>query len=42
MMEVSRRLAYLLPQGDHRVLEGQDHVVAPDVLAPIVAEFLTT
>jgi pimeloyl-ACP methyl ester carboxylesterase len=42
MMEVSRRLAYLLPQGKHRVLEGQDHVVVPDVLAPIVAEFLST
>jgi pimeloyl-ACP methyl ester carboxylesterase len=40
MMEVSRRLADLLPDGDHRVIEGQDHVVAPDVLAPIVDEFL--
>lgn len=42
MIEVSRRLAYLLPQGDHRVIEGQDHVVEPDVLAPIVAAFLST
>jgi hypothetical protein len=40
MMDVSRRLAYLLRHGDHRVIEGQDHVVAPDILAPIVAEFL--
>ena len=42
MMEVSRRLAALLPAGDHRVIEGQDHVVSPDILAPIVAEFLRT
>jgi pimeloyl-ACP methyl ester carboxylesterase len=40
MLDVSRRLADLLPGGDHRVIEGQDHVVAPDVLAPIVVEFL--
>jgi pimeloyl-ACP methyl ester carboxylesterase len=42
MMEVSRRLAALLPAGNHRVIEGQDHVVSPKVLAPLVAEFLRT
>lgn len=40
MMDVGRRLANLLPAGDHRVIEGQDHGAAPDVLAPIVAGFL--
>jgi Alpha/beta hydrolase family len=40
MLEVSRRLADLLPEGSHRVLEGQSHVVAPEVLAPVVTEFL--
>jgi pimeloyl-ACP methyl ester carboxylesterase len=40
MMEVSRRLADLLPEGSHRVLQGQGHVVASEVLAPVVAEFL--
>ena len=40
MMEVSRRLANLLPQGRHRVLEGHGHVAAPEVLVPVVAEFL--
>ena len=40
MMEVSRRLANLLPEARHRVLEGQGHVVAPEVLVPVVAEFL--
>jgi pimeloyl-ACP methyl ester carboxylesterase len=42
MMEVSRRLAALLPAGNHRVIEGQDHVASPEVLAPMVAEFLCT
>lgn len=42
MMDVSLRLAALLPHGSHRVIEGQDHVVAPDVLAPIVDEFIGT
>jgi pimeloyl-ACP methyl ester carboxylesterase len=41
MMEVSRRLARLLPEGSHRVVEGHEHVVPPDVLAPLVAEHLS-
>jgi hypothetical protein len=40
MLEVGRRLADLLPDGRCRVIEGQGHVVAPAVLAPIVADFL--
>jgi Alpha/beta hydrolase family len=40
MLEVGRRLAGLLPDGSHRVLEGQGHAAAPEVLAPVVAEFL--
>jgi hypothetical protein len=40
MMDVGLQLAELLPRGSHRVMEGQDHVVAPEVLAPIVADFL--
>jgi hypothetical protein len=40
MTEVSRRLAHLLPEGSHHVLEGHGHVVPPDVLAPAVAERL--
>jgi hypothetical protein len=38
--EVSRRLADLLPEGSHHVVEGHGHVVPPDVLAPVVAERL--
>ena len=40
MTEVSRRLAHLLPEGSHHVVEGHGHVVPPDVLAPVVAEHL--
>jgi hypothetical protein len=42
MMEVGRRLASVLPASDHRVIEGQDQAVSPDLLAPIVAELLRT
>ncbi|MGY1782356.1 alpha/beta fold hydrolase [Geodermatophilus sp. SYSU D01036] len=40
MQEVARRVAELLPAGALRVLPGSGHVVAPEVLAPLVAEFL--
>ncbi|MGR7023148.1 alpha/beta fold hydrolase [Geodermatophilus sp. URMC 62] len=40
MREVAGRLADLLPAGRLRVLEGHGHVVPPEVLAPLVAEFL--
>ena len=39
MSDVGRRLADAMPDGRHRVLEGQEHVVPPDVLAPVLAEF---
>jgi pimeloyl-ACP methyl ester carboxylesterase len=41
MLEVGQRLAELLPDGRSRILEGQEHVVPPEVLAPVVTEFLT-
>jgi hypothetical protein len=40
MLEVGRRLADLLPDGWHRVLEGQGHEAGPEALVPVVAEFL--
>ena len=40
MAEVGRRLAAVLPDGRHAVVEGQDHVADPDVLAPLVIDFL--
>jgi pimeloyl-ACP methyl ester carboxylesterase len=40
MTEVGRRLADAMPNGRHRVLEGQEHAVPPEVLVPVLAEFL--
>lgn len=40
MVEVGRELAGAVQQGELRVLEGQEHVVPPGVLAPVVEEFL--
>ena len=37
-----RALADLLPRGQRRTLEGQDHEVAPEALAPVVVEFLAS
>ena len=39
MIDVSRRLAEGLPSGQQGVLEGQEHVVPPEVLAPVLREF---
>jgi len=39
MTEVGRRLADAMPNGRHRVLEGQEHAVPPEVLVPVLAEF---
>jgi pimeloyl-ACP methyl ester carboxylesterase len=40
MTDVGRRLANVMPNGWHRVLEGQEHVVPPEVLVPVLDEFL--
>jgi hypothetical protein len=37
---VSERIAELLPNGTLTVLHGQDHGAPPEVVAPLVAEFL--
>ena len=39
MIDVGRQIAETMPNGRHRVLEGQEHVVAPEVLAPVLARF---
>jgi pimeloyl-ACP methyl ester carboxylesterase len=39
MVEASRDIAEAVPRGTHRVLEGQIHVVEPDVLGPVLADF---
>jgi pimeloyl-ACP methyl ester carboxylesterase len=37
----ARSLAEILPNAQHRTLEGQTHEVAPDVLAPTLTEFFS-
>jgi pimeloyl-ACP methyl ester carboxylesterase len=39
MAETGQALADALPNGQHRVLEGQQHNVAPDVLAAVLKQF---
>jgi pimeloyl-ACP methyl ester carboxylesterase len=39
MRETARALADILPEGQHRILEGQEHNVAPEALAPVLMEF---
>ena len=39
MIDVGRQVADALPNGRHVVLALQEHVVAPEVLVPVLAEF---
>jgi pimeloyl-ACP methyl ester carboxylesterase len=39
MIDIGKQVADALPNGRHSVLEGQEHVVAPEVLVPVLAEF---
>ncbi|MEV5933565.1 alpha/beta hydrolase [Streptomyces sp. NPDC052079] len=39
MREAARAIAESVPRGTYRALEGQTHMVEPDVLAPVLAEF---
>jgi len=40
MIDIGRQVAQALPNGRLRVLEGQEHVVVPEVLVPVLTEFL--
>ncbi|SDP77290.1 Pimeloyl-ACP methyl ester carboxylesterase [Streptomyces sp. cf386] len=39
MREATRTVAETVPEGTYRSLEGQTHMVEPDVLGPVLAEF---
>ncbi|MGW6909731.1 alpha/beta fold hydrolase [Streptomyces sp. NPDC054940] len=39
MREATRTIAETVPEGTYRSLEGQTHMVEPDVLGPVLAEF---
>jgi pimeloyl-ACP methyl ester carboxylesterase len=40
MIDVGREVADAVQEGDHRILDGQEHVVPPEILSPVVREFL--
>jgi len=42
MIDVSQQVAYALPNGRLSVLEDQEHVVPPEILAPVLAEFFAS
>lgn len=42
MVEAGRSIADALPKGRLHLLAGQDHIVPPDVLAPVIADFVTS
>ena len=39
MIDVGRQVTDAMPNGRHRVLEGQEHVVPPELLAPVLSGF---
>ena len=41
MIDVGRRLADAMPNGRHRVLKDQEHVVSPEVLVPVLEGFFS-
>ncbi len=42
MIDACQQIADALPNGRLSVLEGQEHVVPPEILAPVVTEFITS
>lgn len=42
MRETARALAEVIPDAQHRTLEGQEHDVDPAVLAPVLVEFFNS
>jgi pimeloyl-ACP methyl ester carboxylesterase len=41
MIDIARQIADTMPNGRHRVLEGQEHVVPPEILVPVLTEFFS-
>ncbi|MGP4024152.1 alpha/beta fold hydrolase [Actinomadura sp. 3N407] len=41
MIDAARRIADALPKGRLQMLHGQEHIVPPEILAPVLTEFLT-
>ncbi|MDB5179318.1 MAG: hydrolase [Patescibacteria group bacterium] len=41
MSQAMRALAEVLPRAQHQTLEGQTHILKPEVLAPTLMKFFT-
>jgi pimeloyl-ACP methyl ester carboxylesterase len=41
MINTGKQIADALPNGRLRILDGQEHVVPPEILAPVLTEFIT-
>jgi pimeloyl-ACP methyl ester carboxylesterase len=39
MVDIGRRISDTMPNVRHHVLEGQEHVVPPETLVPVLTEF---
>jgi hypothetical protein len=39
MIDIARQIADAMPNGRYSILEGQEHVVPPEVLVPVLKEF---
>ena len=39
MIDVGKQVADGMPEGHHRVLEGQEHFARPEILAPVLEDF---
>jgi hypothetical protein len=39
MIDIARQIADAMPNGRCRILEGQEHVVPPEILVPVLKEF---
>jgi hypothetical protein len=39
MVDIGRQVADGMPKGRHGVLDGQEHVVPPEILVPVLVEF---
>jgi pimeloyl-ACP methyl ester carboxylesterase len=42
MIDITKQIADAMPNGRQRILEGQEHVVPPEILVPVLVEFFAS